>query len=610
MKKNLLLLAGSFLLVSYSNLNAQCGGKVLLDTSASAVRNSNNFTIFTRHPNELIVISYDGGGHPGIGPVTVDGNPATYIATAWDGNNSGVSEIYAYTASAQGKHTILCTETNYIFAYLNFAAGFYTSTNAPLKPTDITAIKTDSVRCLTGGSIKDSINTTQNNSMVYCDAIINTGNDTVYPVSWTGATFLDSMHVGNGYDASTAYTSASTPGKYIVTAQNSAPANNGCGGISMAMVVISPPSGAPVLTLYSTPDTGSCSGTATATVIGVPPYTYHWTGGQTTAAISGLCAGTYCCKVIDSGGCSDSSCISVITHCPSYTSSICYVTADTNSKHNIVVWQKGDLDSNIVDSFIVYRGVASNIYAKIGEVSIHNYSEYIDTSSFPDVSSYFYKIGIVDTCHGGVPLSAYHQSILLQSSLGIGHKINLNWNFYQGATVNYYRIMRDDSGKGKWHVLDSVPGGINAYTDTAAPLNPALRYRLGLNWNVNCSPYIPRMLSHSPGRLSVIPSKDEAYSNISIANVAGLEPLGLMSSQINVYPNPANGLLNITINGIQAEADFYLTDILGQVVYSDKQKMVNEGFRETINIESLPSGVYFLDIESNGQRVVKKVSKL
>src|SRR6185312_11653298 len=502
-------------------LKAQCGGKVLLDTSASAHVASNNFNIVTNYSNELIVISYDGWNGPGKGPVTVDGNPATHIATAWDGNNSGTSEIYAYTAPTSGKHTILCIESNYFSGYyLNFAAAFYASTHASLSISDITAIKTDSIRCLTGGSIKDTIYTTKNNSMIYCDAMINTGSNQSYPISWIGATFLDSMFIHNGSNASAAYSSASTPGKYVVTAKNLAPSNNGCGGITMAMVVISPPTGAPAISLYSTPDTGYCSGTATATVTGgVPPYTYRWSGGQTTASISGLCAGSYCCKVYDLGGCSDSTCISVIKRCPMYSSSICYVTADTNSKHNIIVWQKGDLDSTIVDSFIVYRGVASNIYAKIGEVSIHNYSEYIDSSSSPDVTSYFYKLGIVDTCHG-VPISAYHQSILLQSSLGIGHKINLNWNFYQGTTVNYYRIMRDDSGKGKWHVLDSVPGGVNAYTDTAAPLNMGLRYRLGLNWNVNCSPYIPHILPHSPARLSFLPPHDKAYSNISITHVA------------------------------------------------------------------------------------------
>ncbi len=73
---------------------------------------------------------------------------------------------------------------------------------------------------------------------------------------------------------------------------------------------------------------------------------------------------------------------------------------------------------------------------------------------------------------------------------GLGNNINLNWNFYVGATVNYYRILRDSDGTGHWQVLDSVPGGVNAYTDITAPTNPLLRYRLNMNWNVVCTPYL------------------------------------------------------------------------------------------------------------------------
>ena len=75
--------------------------------------------------------------------------------------------------------------------------------------------------------------------------------------------------------------------------------------------------GGPTLTLYSTPDSSSCNGTATAVVSGgTPGYHYSWSpGGQTNAIISGLCAGSYCCTVTDSHGCTDSSCINVVSTC-------------------------------------------------------------------------------------------------------------------------------------------------------------------------------------------------------------------------------------------------------------------------------------------------------
>ncbi len=85
--------------------------------------------------------------------------------------------------------------------------------------------------------------------------------------------------------------------------------------------------------------------------------------------------------------------------------------------------------------------------------------------------------------------------------------------------------------------------------------------------------------------------------------------LNTTSFHVEVYPNPANSLLNIVIGNMPGEAEIYLTDVLGRTVYSG-HKTIGSDYKETINIGSMPSGVYFLTIENNGQKVVKKVSKL
>ncbi|MCB9203587.1 MAG: gliding motility-associated C-terminal domain-containing protein [Flavobacteriales bacterium] len=50
---------------------------------------------------------------------------------------------------------------------------------------------------------------------------------------------------------------------------------------------------------------GVCDGSATVTPVGgIPPYTYLWVpGGQTTATVNGLCAGSYNVQISDSLGC-------------------------------------------------------------------------------------------------------------------------------------------------------------------------------------------------------------------------------------------------------------------------------------------------------------------
>ncbi len=84
-----------------------------------------------------------------------------------------------------------------------------------------------------------------------------------------------------------------------------------------------------------------------------------------------------------------------------------------------------------------------------GGFQFHNFTCFVDVTSNPNVTYYYYKLGFVDTCNTN-PLSTYHESVLLQCTHGLGNNINLNWNFYVGATVNYYRILRDSDGTGHW----------------------------------------------------------------------------------------------------------------------------------------------------------------
>ena len=69
---------------------------------------------------------------------------------------------------------------------------------------------------------------------------------------------------------------------------------------------------------------------------------------------------------------------------------------------------------------------------------------------------------------------------------------------------------------------------------------------------------------------------------------------------VNVYPNPANGVLNIVTNANNYE--YQIINSVGQVVMSG-----NANGRTALNVESL-NGVYFLRIIADGDVVVRKVT--
>lgn len=101
---------------------------------------------------------------------------------------------------------------------------------------------------------------------------------------------------------------------------------------------------------------------------------------------------------------------------------------------------------------------------------------------------------------------------------------------------------------------------------------------------------------------SVDDATEVFYDNFSLVEGV-LSVDDFSTSNVKIYPNPANDFINIESN-VNEITEVALYDILGKKVLS-QNKLTNN----RLDISNLTRGVYFIKINSNGNSITKKIIK-
>ncbi len=316
----------------------------------------------------------------------------------------------------------------------------------------------------------------------------------------------------------------------------------------------------------------------------IPYCSYKWTGGGISlntvdVTLSPSASTVYHVLAKDTTTlCSVGVNISVTVKQPP-AQTICYVTVDTASTHNIVIWEK--LDKYATDSFIVYRETSTNVYTEIAAFPRDSLSEYHDYGANPNVTAYRYKIATLDTCGNYGALSPYHNTIHVQY-LGFG---NLNWNVYAieydtVTPVSSFDVYWDTLANGNWQVMLNVSGNQYTATDINYSMHPNARYRIVANWSFSCTP--------SRG------ANNEVLSNVISIKPGGINTLAPRQS-VSVYPNPAINELMISCGTAQVEQVSILSAD-GKLISANMHPVHNR-----LDISQLEPGIYIAEIKVNNE---------
>jgi len=87
-------------------------------------------------------------------------------------------------------------------------------------------------------------------------------------------------------------------------------------------------------------------------------------------------------------------------------------------------------------------------------------------------------------------------------------------------------------------------------------------------------------------------------------------PLGIEGNTINnfeIYPNPNKGVFNVEMNTMfESEVDIIVYDIRGRRVYNRHYES-SYNFKEEIKMNSVQSGLYFIEVNNGSRKIVKKI---
>ncbi len=97
--------------------------------------------------------------------------------------------------------------------------------------------------------------------------------------------------------------------------------------------------------------------------------------------------------------------------------------------------------------------------------------------------------------------------------------------------------------------------------------------------------------------------------SFNITTTAGIATL-FDVKQFDVFPNPTANSINIAGENIDnGNYKFILTDILGKVLVSNNYKVESNMLQKNISLSDFSNGIYFLSIESDKLKTVRKIIK-
>jgi hypothetical protein len=191
---------------------------------------------------------------------------------------------------------------------------------------------------------------------------------------------------------------------------------------------------------------------------------------------------------------------------------------------------------------------------------------------------------------------------------GTSNTITLTPGFSGSAYREYWKVYVDYNKNGLFTdagenvaTVNSTAAASASFTVPASALNGATRMRVQMQYN------------NYPGSScgSFTYGEVEDYT-VNITGNAQRPMAAEISAgtfdQLSLYPNPTDGIVNISFNASSAgTASVRIVDMIGKVVVSEKVNMIQGANKYTFDIARYSKGIYFVELSDESNRNVQRL---
>jgi len=536
-----------------------------------------------------------------------------YTCTVTDANGCSIDKIVsvtqpaALTASVTAQTNVSCygSTNGSVSVSASGGTGTYTYAWAPAGGTNATAngLSAQDYTCTVsdanGCSVDKVVTVTQPTALT---ASVTAQNQ----VSCNGGTNGSASAAASGGTGTYTYTWMPAGGTNAtasgLSAQNytcTVTDANGCSATNTTLITEPTALTASVTVQNSVSCNGGSNGAASVSASGgTGAYTYAWIpAGGTNAAANGLTAQDYTCTVSDANGCSSDKTVT-ITEPGALTTS---VTSQTNVSCN------GGTNGSASVSASGGTGAYTYAWMPAGGTN----------ASASGLTAQNYTCSISDA-HGCSAIQAVSitQPVLIASSQTLaicyGQSVTVGASTYT-ASGTYTDILTAQNS------CDSTVTTVLNVTqvDTSLALNgttlsvntSADSYQwvdCNANYAIIAGAINQNFTASASGNYAVIVTKNNCSDTSSCHYIS--IPTGITENPLNqmiaVFPNPANGIIHI--NCPENATEIFMTDMVGKVSIA---KTITGRQQQTLNLQDVPAGVYYLNVITPNGRAVKKIVK-